>query len=336
MKIVLAIFSRNDKILLVDKTLKKIGCDVRTVYTDAYRMICPYYKKKIDKMGLSSSRIKYETAWKENLYGLVEDFLPDLVLFVNTPKDIMAPHDLAYVRDKCRTACWFVDGISERPEVLGYFPYFDKIFLFEECDVSYLDSVGVKASYLPVGYSEAFFKAPDKQRDIDLVFIGSPFPNRLEILEAVAKEAERKNWKLKIVGPFYDERYPWKHFLFKRKWRHIYKFLENRTVSPVEAADMYRRTKICLNIHAEKHKSPNPRTFEIMATESFLLMDDREYWGCISKEDCAAYITIEDLLDKIGYYLENEELRARVARHGCNTVTEKLSMANMLQRIVTS
>ena len=34
--------------------------------------------------------------------------------------------------------------------------------------------------------------------------------------------------------------------------------------------------------------------------------------------------------------LENEELRARIARHGYNTVTGKFSMENMLQRIVTS
>ena len=335
MRIVLAIFSRNDKILLIEDTLKKMGHDVRTVYTDAYRMICSYYKKKMDKLGLKGSRIRYERNWKENLNKLVDEFSPDLVLFVNTPKDVMAPNDLAYVRDRCHTACWFVDGISERPEVLGYLPYFEKIFLFEECDVSYLENMGIKATYLPVGYSEAFSKL-DNPRDTDIVFIGSPFANRLKILETVAKEAERRSWNLKIIGPFYDEKYPWKKIFFQRKWRHICKFLENRTVSPVEAALMYSCTKVCLNIHAERHKSPNPRSFEIMATESFLLMDEREYWGSLSNEDCATYATAADLLDKIGYYLENEELRVKIARHGYNTVTGKLSMRNMLQRIVTS
>ena len=99
---------------------------------------------------------------------------------------------------------------------------------------------------------------------------------------------------------------------------------------------MYSCTKVCLNIHAERHKSPNPRSFEILATDSFLLMDEREYWGCLSHEDCATYANTGELLDKLGYYLENEELRARIARHGYNTVTGKFSMENMLQRIVTS
>lgn len=333
MKIVLGIFSRNDKILLVSETLKKLGHDVRVVYTDAYRMVCPYYKKKLDKLGLHGDRVKYEQNWKENLYRLVDDFIPQLVLFVNAPTDILQPDDLAYVQEKCKTACWFVDGISYEKGLVPYFPYFDDIFVFEECDVNYLKQLGKDAIYLPVGYNSAF-KKMDLSQDIDISFIGSPFPNRLKLLDVVARAAEENNWNLKIIGPFYDTKYPWKKYLFKYKHPHIDKFLENRTVSPAEASEIYNRSKICLNIHAEKHKSPNPRTFEIMATGAFELMDYREYLGCISEKDCGVYTSIDDLKQKISLYLENQILREQIAQHGYELVKDELSMCMILNVIV--
>lgn len=333
MKIVLGIFSRNDKILLVSETLKKLGHDVRVVYTDAYRMVCPYYKKKLDKLGLHSDRIKYEQNWKENLYRLVDDFTPELVLFVNAPTDIMKPDDLAYVQKKSKTACWFVDGISYEKGLEAYFPYFDNIFVFEECDVSYLKGLGKDATYLPVGYNSAF-KKMHMPRDIDISFIGSPFLNRLKLLDEVAKAAEEHKWNLKIIGPFYDTKYPWKKYLFKHNHPHIDKFLENRTVSPVEAAEIYNRSKICLNIHAEKHKSPNPRTFEIMATGAFELIDYRGFPGGVSEENCGVYRNANDIVERIEYYLNKVLERKQIAENGYNWVLVEYTMKSMLNRIV--
>lgn len=333
MKIVLGIFSRNDKILLVSETLKKLGHDVRVVYTDAYRMVCPYYKKKLDKLGLHGDRVEYEQNWKKNLYRLVDDFIPQLVLFVNAPTDILQPDDLVYVQEKCKTACWFVDGISYEKGLVPYFPYFDDIFVFEECDVNYLKQLGKDAKYLPVGYNAAF-KKMDLPQDIDISFIGSPFPNRLKLLDVVARAAEEHDWNLKIIGPFYDTKYPWKKYLFKYKHPHIDKFLENRTVSPAEASEIYNRSKICLNIHAEKHKSPNPRTFEIMATGAFELMDYREFPGDISEYDCGTYRDDNDIVGKIEYYLNKDLEREQISKNGYNRAVYNHAMMSMVSIII--
>lgn len=334
MRIVLGIFSRNDKILLVEETLKKLGHDVRIVYTDAYRMVCPYYKKKLDKLGFHNDRVKYERKWKENLYWLVDDFIPELVLFVNAPTDIMEPDDLEYVQEKCRTACWFVDGISYEKGLIPYFTYFDNIFVFEECDVSYLKKLGRDATYLPVGYNSAF-KKMDVPRDIDICFIGSPFPNRLKLLDVVARAAEKHHWNLKIIGPFYDTKYPWKKYLFKHKHPYIDKYLENRTVSPAEAAEIYNRSKICLNIHAEKHKSPNPRTYEIMATGAFELMDYRKFPGDISEDDCGTYRNDNDIVERIEYYLKVDIEREQIAENGYNKASCNHAMKSMVDMIIS-
>lgn len=333
MRIVLGIFSRNDKILQIEKSLKNIGHEVRTVYTDSYYSVCPYYKKKMDKLGFHADRIKYQEKLKEKLYQTVDSFSAELVLFVNIPTDIIMPEDLIRIYSKCKIACWFVDGIDRRVNISQYLLYFDKTFVFEECDIKYVKQFGMEANYLPVGYGESFKKTASV-KDIDICFIGSPFSNRLKILENIARVAEYRSWKLKIFGPFYDTSYPWKKLLFKYKYPYISKFLDNRVVSTIEASGIYNRTKICLNIHSENHKSPNPRTFDIMATGSFELMDYREYPGDLSEDDCAFYNDADDIIEKIDFYLHNDAIREKKAKHGYRKVIDKISMKSVLGRLI--
>lgn len=48
MKVLLSIFSVNEKILHIQKSLESLGCEVELIYSDAYRQVCPYYRKKLD------------------------------------------------------------------------------------------------------------------------------------------------------------------------------------------------------------------------------------------------------------------------------------------------
>lgn len=62
MKVLLSIFSVNEKILHIQKSLESLGCEVELIYSDAYRQVCPYYRKKLDELGLHSVG--------ENIYNL--------------------------------------------------------------------------------------------------------------------------------------------------------------------------------------------------------------------------------------------------------------------------
>ena len=53
MKIILAIFSRNDRVLGVSEVLKKMGNQVMVVYTDDYSCNCSYLERKVDELGIS-------------------------------------------------------------------------------------------------------------------------------------------------------------------------------------------------------------------------------------------------------------------------------------------
>lgn len=62
MKVLLSIFSVNESILHIQKSLESLGCEVELIYSDAYRQVCPYYRKKLDEWGLHSG--------SENIYNL--------------------------------------------------------------------------------------------------------------------------------------------------------------------------------------------------------------------------------------------------------------------------
>ena len=53
----------------------------------------------------------------------------------------------------------------------------------------------------------------------------------------------------------------------------LFPYLLNHHISSNEMTNIYRRSKVYLNIGAIEHLSLNPRTFEILATGSFQLTD---------------------------------------------------------------
>ena len=113
------------------------------------------------------------------------------------------------------------------------------------------------------------------------------------------------------------------------------KYLYNGRIAPECTASLYARSKICLNIHLPAHKGVNPRTFEIMATGSFQIIDEREdYAGLAPGQDLAVFHSTEDLIEKISYYLAHEEERERIAAHGHAAVLGRYSMEASLNRIL--
>ena len=88
-------------------------------------------------------------------------------------------------------------------------------------------------------------------------------------------------------------------------------------------------------LHLPAHKGVNPRTFEIMATGSFQLIDEREdYAGLVTERDMVIFRSTEELIEKISYYLAHEDERERIAAHGHAAVLGRYSMEASLNRIL--
>lgn len=335
MKILLAIYSRNNYILQIDKTLVKMGHDVRVVYTDEYTQCCSYICKKMDKFGFKSRRKIFEYKWKENLSFLLNNFAPDIFLLVNLPTHILLADDFKELSVKVKIYIWFVDGITDHPEYEIYYKYVAKVAVFELQEVEYLKKLNVKnVQYVPVGYNSIYGLTAVSKKTIDISFVGSPFKNRLEILESVAKEALQKGWRLKIYGPFYEKRYIWKKYLLKYRYPYLYKFLYNGSLSSFEVAEIYAKSKIVLNIHDLKHRSPNPRTFDILAVGVLEICDLRDNYVGDLKPDKAlvTFENIDELLKNIEFYLSHPLERENIAIYGKNN--NMYSMEYSLSKIL--
>ena len=318
--------------------LQSLGHDVCFFPMLEFYKACSYMQRKMFKCGCHSLAVKYNQKWEDRLVALCEAETPDLVLVLN---GIMLKECLLERLKDFSLAIWLWDSIQRYDRAfVPLLKYFGNVFVFEKEDIFYLAKQwGIQAVHLPVGFDGDIYHEAHGERDVDISFIGIPDQKRLAALNAVAELAAAKGLKMKVCGDWYDRKYFWKALRFKKKNPYLFPYIDNRIVSAQEAAELYRRSKICLNINTPLHKSINPRTFEILATKSFQLMDRREsYDECVSPgEDLGVYEDEKDLLTKIEFYLANEQIRENMAEHGFQRIKSRFSMIALmdtLQKIV--
>ena len=229
-----------------------------------------------------------------------------------------------------------MDTVQNDKSIGEYCQFFHHIFVFEKQDIAFFQqkyAIGVE--YCPVGFNSAYRKIHKTVKDLDLVFVGSPFKNRLALLDPLAVAAERNGWQMQVYGPFYSEQYFWKKPFFRRKHPALYRFVHNGLVSSEQAAALYTRAKICLNIHAAEHKSLNPRTFEIMATGSLQLLDQREdYDQLIPGKDVLVFSGADDLVHQVTDILAHYKRYAPIAASGQQKALAHYSLRQSLERVL--
>lgn len=115
--------------------------------------------------------------------------------------------------------------------------------------------------------------------------------------------------------------------------------IDNR--GPVDYCDtmpyVFKNTKINLNISLKSIYTGIPlRAFDIMGCGGFLISDFQADFGelFIPDEDYVFYTTPEDLYEKVGYYLEHEEKRERIARNGYEKVKAKHTYDHRVNEIL--
>ena len=337
MRIICGISARNDAILRITDTLRHLGHEVALVSTDDFQDDCPYAWKKLDEFGFHYKRNQYIGERKRKIFSLLDSFQPDCILFINIAKHILSLREMQQAAKKTRIVTWFVDSVAKHLDELDYIRCCHSVYVFERSDVDVLQAHGIRSSYCPVGYNCDYVRAAERPKeDIDIAFVGSPFRNRLQILEQVAEYADDHALEMQVHGIYYDRRYFWKKFFFRRKYPHLARKVVNRYLASSEAASLYRRTKICLNIHAVQHRGMNPRSFEILAVGGFELMDRRDDYvdGMFPGKHFETYGSTEELLGKIGFYLKEDAERRRIAEAGYAFTAGKMSIAKGLERIL--
>lgn len=339
MKIILCILSRNNTILQIENTINKMSADkCSVILMDCYERQCGWLSRVAYRCGYRGKKRKYNEKRKKRLINNIAG--ADAVLFVNLPDSAFSNDDILDIRlacneNNCRMITWIIDPLKGNVSLLPFIKCFDDVFSYEYDDVKWMNEYGILAQYCPVGYQNAYDVGMDEniEKDIDVLFVGTPYKNRLRILEYLAESQTAKNWKLKFIGPFY--KYWWKRVLFKIKHPILYKYVENAYLTGDEIVAAYRRSNICLNIHTENATSLNPRSYEIMATKSFELVDARKnYDEFIEGKDLICFNDCDEMIKLIKYYLFNKEQLRCIADNGYKKVKKNRKMVDSLSFVL--
>jgi len=103
-----------------------------------------------------------------------------------------------------------------------------------------------------------------------------------------------------------------------------------------EAVDLTNKSKIVINCNF-KFKFITPRTPETLACGTFLLTDncdDLKKFGYIDGYHLVTFDSLDDLKDKIYYYLENEDEREEIAQNGMDLVRENYNNVNRVNKFI--
>lgn len=287
---------------------------------------CGYLRLKLVKAGLLSGRAEYEKKWNRDFLAALETFQPELLIVLNG--DWLKAETLQHLKKRgIRLKLWLIDSIKRMVDLQKLLACYDSIHVFEPGDRELIRfKFGLTAHYLPVGYDPRIYR-PRKERDkdIDICFVGGATAKRVAILQQVAAYAAANDKKMVVYGKYWDDKYFWKKRRFANKYEPLSRYIKNERLPPEKVAELYSRSKICLNIHIEEHDGPNPRIFEILATNSFQLVDIKKELPELVKigDDLETYETQQELIAKIEYYLQRQSEADAIAQSGFEYVQQE-------------
>lgn len=243
-------------------------------------------------------------------------------------KEIRIPL-VAYIWDDpfCSYAGQFSDDYRKNNFKEGMYLY-DHIFVYDPYYLEEMKKLGISnVSYLPLATDIDKYKRVNLVKDeeqmynFDISFVGTPYPNRVKILENLTE------FKLGVFGD------GWERWFRKSKTPIYYK---GKAVNE-EVLKIYSFSKIVLNIHdPEAICGVNTRTFDILSCGAFELVDYKPELEHLFKggEEIVYYKDIADLKRLIKYYLDNPKERNNIAEKGKTKVLNSHTWNHRIKEVI--
>ncbi len=264
-------------------------------------------------------------------------FGPDLVLVLKG--EWLTPATLRDVKRRCSCALaqWYPDGPfnvqvkNATRDSIASIPEFDIYYIYARSLIEPLRRAGARrVEYLPFCYDPEMLKPPvavsDEERlryATDVVFAGTWDPDREWWLRHVT------DLGVSVWGNLWD-RLPEGDAL-RARWK-------GNAVYGEQISLLFAVSRIHLNFLREQNKdSNNVRTFEIPGFGGFLLTQRSEEQAReLFEEDreIVCFSTVDELRDKIRYYLAHEDERLRIAEAGALRARNEHQAVHRLSRII--
>ena len=210
-------------------------------------------------------------------------------------------------------------------------PLYDRIYSFSKTTTSFIDkNKNLNCEYFPFGakpIDPERLNSPVSGEQTDILFVGSADMRRIFMLEQLA------GFDLLVFGS---------------KWARNQSVISTELNNKIRdesiwGADLHRellRSKIVLNITRSSfygvETGVNLRIFETLAARRFLLTDHTPELEDLFRigEEIESYSSSEELVDKVKFYLENEEKRNKIARKGHDAYLQSYTWNSRIKELL--
>ncbi|WP_349408714.1 DUF3880 domain-containing protein [Pseudalkalibacillus sp. SCS-8] len=253
------------------------------------------YKTKIthgllNKLGIGYFMKRYNDEINKDIVEIYRSLEPDIVIIIKGHK--IYQETLNEMKNS-KLILWMMDSVKRVNEIWGTINTYDYVFVFEEDDVSFLSSKGIKSYYLPLALDRNKYWPIKNRKELDIVFIGSLYPERIKVLKEIIREFPQKN--IVIYGKFPS----WKIQLMNINLRigKYRKYFNIKSVNPKDINVIYSKSKVILNLHLNFSLSGcNLRFFEIAGTKSLQIVNRKHLIDTYFNMEELVFDSYEDLI----------------------------------------
>lgn len=233
------------------------------------------------------------------------------------------------------TAMWFVEDFRRFSYWQHLAQFYDYFFLIQkEPALSEIRKLCRNVKYVPVACDPEIHRRVELSSEerlhygSDVSFMGYGYPNRVRTFAKFA------GYNIKIWGKMWPMVGPFK------------KIAIDCLLPPEEYVKIFQASKINLNLHSSTEKDfidpygdfVNPRTFEIASVGAFQLCDRRSLLAELFDDSIPTFETVQELKDKVDYFLERDEEREYYAKKSHSLAVSKHTyqkrVVDMMQKIV--
>mgnify|MGYP005638744381 CR=1 FL=1 len=232
------------------------------------------------------------------------------------------------------TVLWTIDAPVNFKPILETSIYYDHIFCQGTEAINLLKQNGIKsAHWLPMACSPQHHYPVQTTSNLkkkyvrDIVFVGSNYPVRQLLFEKLA-ELDFSIW-----GPGWEkipDSSPLRKCI-KGGMLKLEEWLEIYSASKVILAPHYQGFDVKLPVY-----QASPRVFEALACKAFIMVDRQPDVLSIFKEEehLVCYDSVDDLREKIKYYIEHPVERERIAQNGYEFVIKNHTYIDRINELL--
>jgi spore maturation protein CgeB len=296
------------------KAMQNLGFNVEKFNYKNSRFNNPILKNIFGEQLLNYSLLKSVKTFKPDLIFMIK---ADNITFQTLKSIKIINKNIKIINFYPDNPFTFWNGNSSA-NILLSLPIYDLFLIWSHQLIPILYSAGAKnVAYFPFGFDKTLFNeeiatASENVQiyDSDVCFVGSWDPERETWLTQLMQRNPTLN--LAIWGNRWDENLPQISILKT--------YLKGSAIYGIDMMKAFRLSRIVLNfIRRQNLDAHNMRTIEVAACKSFLLTErTKDQAELLFKEgvNIECFENIDDLTNKINFYLSNHNARAVITQNG--------------------